>query len=355
MSKRPICFLATTLLVWLCAFASFAQELYPMRNYDKWGYINSEGRWVIAPKYKMAMDFHDGYALVKDTYQGGEVWDVINEKGQKVIQSEYYGYGLFLKRYDYRISISPNSYFSEGLIPASIEILDPTYKGDPVSGYINTSGELELYGYYEKVYNFQEGLACVVRDGHYGFINRNGRFAIKPTFLMAGSFSSGLAPALDEKTNLWGYINTKGQWAIAPQFSKARPFSDRLAAVWKDFKWGFIGTDGNYAIAPVFMVAESFENGYAFVSKDNKSYFINRQGSKAFNDGLYNQLCFTRSFTNGAALVAIAPGERDCLSFELAEDVILHDSNLLLYLNTAGEIFYQQDIDEYFVINKLRP
>jgi hypothetical protein len=335
--------------------ASQAQELYPMRNYNKWGYINSEGRWVIQPRYQMAMDFHEGYAIVKDTYQGGEVWDIINEKGQKVIQSEYYGYGVFLKLYDYRITILPNQMFSEGLIPASIEILDDQYSGDPVSGYLNTKGELELYGYFEKVYNFSEGLACVVRKGKYGFIDRNGRFVIQPTFLMAGSFSEGLAPAMDQQTNLWGYINTKGEWAIAPQFSKARDFSDGLAAVWKDFQWGYITPTGHYAIPAQYRVAESFHNGYAYVTKENKSYFINLNGKRAFTDDLYRQLCFTRSFTNGAALLAVAPADRTCLSFELAEDVILHDSNLLLYMNDKGKIFYQQDLDEYYAINKIRP
>lgn len=341
---------------WLLAGSvpSEAQKLYPMRNYNKWGYINSDGNWIIPPTYEMALDFADGVALVKDTYQGGEVWDVIDEKGQKIIQSEYFGYGVFLKLYDYRVTILPSKQFSEGLIPVAIEILDKNYKGPAVSGFLNKSGELELYGYYEKVFNFSDGLACVVKNGKYGYITRNGEWAIKPAYAMAGSFSNGLAPALDEKTRKWGFVNKKGDWAIEPQFSKAKDFSDGLAAVWIDFKWGYIDVYGNYAIQPQYRIAESFSNGYAYIGKENSYYFIDSQGKQAFSENIYSKLCFTKSFENGAALMAVAPDGRSCYNFELAEEVILQDTNLLLYINTSGEIIYQQEMEEYYTINKIR-
>lgn len=333
---------------------AMAQKLYPMRNFDKWGYINESGHWIIPPRFEAALNFSDGLALVKDTYKGGEVWDVIDEKGQKVIQSEYYGYGVFLKIFDYRVSFQPSQQFKEGLIPVAVEILDPHYKGATVSGFLNKAGELEIYGYFDRVFNFSEGYACVEKNGKYGFINRDGEWVINPIFAMGRSFVNGLAPVLDPKTNKWGFINKKGDWAVKPQFSKAQEFSEGLAAVWKDFKWGYINVYGDYVIAPRFRVADSFSNGYAYVGKDNSFYFIDKQGNTAFSESLYKQLCFTKAFQNGAALVAVAPEGRSCNNFELAEGVILKDSNLLLYLNTQGEIIYKQELEEYYTINKLR-
>ena len=338
----------------LAGMPAMAQELYPMRNFNKWGYINSEGRWIIPPKYEMALNFSDGLALVKDTYKGGEVWDVIDEKGQKVIQSEYYGYGIFLKIYDYRISIQPNQQFTEGLIPVAIEIMDPHYKGETVSGYLNKEGELEVYGYYDKVYNFHDGYASAIKDGKFGFIDKTGEWVIRPTYVMAGSFSNGLAPALDEKSRKWGYINKEGAWVIKPQFSKAKDFSDGLAAVWKDFKWGYINVYGEYIVPLQYRIAESFSDGYAYVGKDNTYYFIDKNGKKAFSEDLYQKLCFTKPFKNGAALMAVAPEGRSCFNFEISEDVILQDTNLLLYLDTNGDIIYQQELEEYYTVNKIR-
>ena len=338
----------------MAGMPAVAQELYPMRNFNKWGYINSEGRWIIPPKYEMALNFSDGLALVKDTYKGGEVWDVINEKGQKVIQSEYYGYGIFLKIYDYRISFQPNQQFTEGLIPVAIEIMDPHYKGEAVSGFLNKEGELEVYGYYDKVYNFHNGYAAAVKDGKFGFIDKTGDWVISPTYVMAGSFSNGLAPALDEKSRKWGYINKEGAWVVKPQFSKAKDFSDGLAAVWKDFKWGYINVYGEYIVPLQYRIAESFSDGYAYVGKDNTYYFIDKNGQKAFSEDLYQKLCFTKSFENGAALMAIAPEGRNCFNFELSEDVILQDTNLLLYVDTNGDIIYKQELEEYYTVNKIR-
>ena len=94
MLNRLLFFLFIT-ACWLSVGAGYAQELYPMRNYDKWGYIDAEGRWIIAPKYQMAMDFHEGYALVKDIYQGGEVWDVIDKKARRLFSQSTMGTAFF--------------------------------------------------------------------------------------------------------------------------------------------------------------------------------------------------------------------------------------------------------------------
>jgi hypothetical protein len=347
--------MAVACLLIILSVSAAAQQLYPMRKYDKWGYIDGHGKWVIAPKYQMALDFHDGMAMVKDTYQGGEVWDFINEKGQKVIQSEYFGFGTFLKLFDYKVTILPHQHFAEGLIPASIQILDPNYRGEPVSGFLNKEGQLEIYGYYDKVGNFQEGMARVEKRGKAGFINRNGDYVIAPIFGACGSFSNGLAPAQDYASGKWGYIDKTGKFVIAPQFSKARDFSNGLAAVWKDFKWGYIMPDGSYAIELQYRAADSFAFGYAFVTTDKDAYFIDRHGKRVFDEQLYEKLCHTRSFVNGAALMSVSPSNRGCNPYRLTDDVVIaEDTNLLIYLNERGEIFYRQDMEEYYSINKIR-
>ena len=346
--------IASGMVVMLFSLAISAQELYPMRKYDKWGYIDGNGRWIIKPQYQMALDFHDGLAMVKDSYQGGEVWDFINEQGQKVIQSEYFGFGTFLKLYDYKITVKPSDHFSDGLIPVSIQILDPTYKGAKISGFLNKEGQLELYGYYDKVYNFSDGYARVEKGGKTGYINRNGDYAIPPVLQAGGAFTNGLAPALDEVSGKWGFIDKKGKFVIQPQFSKAREFSNGLAAVWKDFKWGYITPDGALAVPLQYRSADSFTDGLAFVTTEKEGFFIDRHGRKMFDGDLYEKLCRTRSFVNGAALMSVSPDNRACNSFKLAEEVILEDTNLLLYLNTAGKVIYRQELEEYYTINKIR-
>lgn len=346
--------LALGIVILLFSAAVSAQQLYPMRKFDKWGYINDKGNWVIKPQYQMALDFHDGLAMVKDTYQGGEVWDFINENGQKIIQSEYFGFGTFLKLYDYKVTVQPHDYFAEGLIPVTVQILDPTYRGAKVSGYLNKEGQLELYGYYDQVHNFSEGLARVEKGGKSGYIDKNGDYVIPPSFPSAGPFANGLAPVLDEATNKWGFIDKKGKFVIAPQFSKAREFSNGLAPVWKDFKWGYLSPDGSYAVPLQYRSADVFSDGYAFVTTEKDAFFIDRNGKRVFDNDLYEKLCHTRSFTNGAALMSVSPENRSCTTYRLAEEIILEDTNLLLYMNAEGKVIYRQDMEEYYSINKIR-
>lgn len=44
----------------------------------RWGYINEQQNWVIAPKYEDAMPFQNGKAAVR---QGGK-WGFINRRGE---------------------------------------------------------------------------------------------------------------------------------------------------------------------------------------------------------------------------------------------------------------------------------
>lgn len=338
----------------LFSLAVSAQQLYPMRKFDKWGYIDDKGQWAIKPQYQMALDFHDGLAMVKDTYQGGEVWDFINEKGQKVIQSEYFGFGTFLKLYDYKVTIQPHDFFAEGLIPVSIQILDPTYEGSNISGFLNKEGQLAIYGYYDRVYNFSDGMARIEKDGKTGYINKNGDYVIPPIFSSGGAFAEELAPVMDVNSGKWGYVDKKGKFVIPPLYSKARRFSGGLAAVWKDFKWGYITPDGSVAVPLQYRSADSFSDGYAFVTTESDAFFINRHGQRMFDKSMYDKLCHTRAFVNGAVMMSVSPENRLCNTYRLAEEIILEDTNLLLYLDTEGKIFYRQDLEEYYTINKIR-
>jgi Zn-dependent protease with chaperone function len=74
---------------------------------------------------------------------------------------------------------------------------------------------------------------------------------------------NGLAPARNGD-GAWGYVNKEGRWIIAPTFTEARPF-DRSgwAAVAVgpavDPRWGFINGRGEWEIPARFLDADSFD------------------------------------------------------------------------------------------------
>lgn len=81
----------------------------------------------------------------------------------------------------------------------------------------------------------------------------------------AREFAEGLAPVRDAATSLWGYVDRQGRWAIAPQFDAAYSFADGLAGINIDGKRGFLAPDGSFAVVPQFDDFTRHDGGAAAV------------------------------------------------------------------------------------------
>lgn len=148
-------------------------------------------------------------------------------------------------------------------------------------------------------------LLCLIGGGGYyayaklfhGGNDKEAIVELTPEFVSAiqkyeklGSFSEGLAAVM--RDGKWGYINTKGEEVIPCQFPNpyedyiASPFSEGLALVQKDGKWGFVNTEG-VEVIPINIDAEAvgkFSEGLAFVYKDNENFFvIDKEGKTVFS------------------------------------------------------------------------
>ena len=121
-------------------------------------------------KYSCLCDFKDGFAAVKN----GEKCGFINTEGKEIVPCVY-------------DMVSP---FNEELAAVC---------KNEKWGYVNTKGELIIPCIYEYANDFSEGLACVSKDGKEGFINKNGEIVIPLKFENCGVFSEGLAYAGDKK------------------------------------------------------------------------------------------------------------------------------------------------------------
>lgn len=180
--------------------------------------------------------------------------------------------------------------FSEGLAPVQV---------DGKFGYIRKDGCFAIAPKYYMALPFREGVAWVVTQkplrplgkGEYGvalfgevtFVDLSGKEVRRPfSAEQVGNFSEGLAAV--RPGNIFGgcskqigYMNVKGDWAIRPQFDDAHDFSNGLAAVNRGGKchmggkWGYIDRDGVVQIPFRFDYAGEFTNGRACV-KDGKDW-----------------------------------------------------------------------------------
>jgi hypothetical protein len=222
------------------AGSHFSEGLAAVRIGEKWGYIDANGTVVITPAFVLAMAFHKGMAVVA---AGGEI--VMGRlTGQKYGFIDRTGHITIAPTYD---GIGP---FSEGLAPVR-------FKGK--WGYIDANGTFRIQPIYADARVFSEGLACVSNlDGNskkFGFIDVSGKFIIMPRFDEGETFSEMLAPV--KTGNLWGYIDRKGNYTIKPQFVKASSFHNGIATVWLrededgEDKRGYIRSTGKWIWYPL--------------------------------------------------------------------------------------------------------
>lgn len=114
---------------------------------EKVGYVNSAGRWVIKPRFANGHEFHEGLAAVTQTENGPVGF--IDKRGKLVVPFRF-ATNFF----------NPPS-FSEGLAAVGKDEAWPRTNLDP--------------------------------PGHLGFIDKTGRWVIKPRFHSGQNFAHGLA------------------------------------------------------------------------------------------------------------------------------------------------------------------
>jgi hypothetical protein len=224
------------LLASLCALAvsalgAEAPKLYPWKSGDLWGFVDSQGKWAIAPRFAEVKAFQsDGLAearavadRVADPQQRAAKLGLIDSKGEWALEPMWDGL-----RHPGAQAIPVESRKSWSLV---------TFKGKDI-------GRLGL----KDLGSFSEGLALAWTGGLFGYVDEKGEWVVKPKLEGGGRFSGGLAPA--KIHGAWGYIDSTGTFKIAAAYAKAGEFSQGLARVKVDGEWGLIRPDGSIA-API--------------------------------------------------------------------------------------------------------
>lgn len=161
-------------------------------------------------------------------------------------------------------------------------------------GYRTPGGKVAIAPRYEMAQDFSpEGIAAVVDEHGWAYIDRRGKLVIRPLVVDNGpdSFAEGLARFRSD--GKIGFFDSHGRVAIQPHYAFAASFSEGYAAVCNDCRevaegehrvvkggtWGFIDRTGATAIPLHFEAAESFQGGKARVQLDGKWRYIDTKGA----------------------------------------------------------------------------
>jgi len=181
------------------AAKNFSEGLAPVALHKKFGYVDTTGKIVISPQFVFAEPFREGLALVYTTF------------GMNIL-GRTEGWDLFRR-----------------------------------AGYIDQTGKIVIgprlaenaSSFSEGVAAFQPGVAAP-GNAKWGYLDKTGKWALKPSFEIATDFSEGLAavevstgkePGQKQPTYKWGYIDHSGNVVIPPQFYSAMPFRHGIAVV----------------------------------------------------------------------------------------------------------------------------
>ena len=247
------------------AFGFFDGRALARDDDGRWGYIGTDGKWVIEPRFHEARDYP---GVPAGDFSDGLAWFQVVEMSV-------------------RNKLDENDEFVRDEEGNPIKEDYPRRK----VGYINRKGKVVIEPRYEMANDFGEGLAAVRIKSHdsWGFIDKEGGRVISPRFAEVGRFSDGLCPVA--MNSRWGYIDSKGEEVIAMQYDEARAFSDGLAAVRVGDKWGYIDREGQWAITPTFDDFQDyghpgdprpFENGLARVTLNGERIYIDPRGEQVW-------------------------------------------------------------------------
>lgn len=218
--------------------------LYPIREGRLYGYMNVSGTTVIGPQFAYAMKFAEGVAAVnvggtpggRDMPADGK-WGFIDRTGQFVINPKFDAPPTVAAPYnptEYG-KIRHKSYvFSEGLAAV---VKDGKWVYIDHGGLINIP-EVGSPLRFDAARAFQEGLANVMVNGRWGYIDKFGEFVIQPQYLFPADFQEGYALVVTQEGNQkldWIVIDKRGKVCHADQ-RVVTNFYGGIAAIMGDFR-----------------------------------------------------------------------------------------------------------------------
>jgi|KBSSwiStaDraftv2_1062776.scaffolds.fasta_scaffold127852_2 hypothetical protein len=240
----------------------FSESRAAVRIGGLYGFVDEDGREVVKPQYRIVEDYKFGFAQVDVDGKSG----LIDRDGKMVVEPKYgfiraigpdrFGVSEFRElggmiggenfsgsRTEFTasggmiFSTSSREFSTLGMrvIDTSGQLIEPAShapafdKSDPsirwvqrdkLWGLARADGSWLVEPKFEQPGPLSDGLARVVVNGKFGFIDRTGNFAIAPVFDKAGWFERGLGRTFAERDGIVGVIDRTGSWVFRTNYQQ---------------------------------------------------------------------------------------------------------------------------------------
>ena len=243
---------------------------------NKYGLIDSKGKELLPLTWAYLGDFSEGSAFFVDS-NGKRGF--INDKGAVLF---YINYDDLSNFHEGVATFRRNKSF--GIVNKSgneVVLLDDDQDVDKVISKVidressNVKWMLGTQEHYTPLFKFNDELAVHFKKEKnasykYGYINRQGKFIIPPSFDWAMPFSNGYA--IVKKTHKWGVIDKQGNMVLPCEYQSIFSAKSGEFIVCKSKQWGVVNSNNKVVIPFKYQVIKYlFANTYAVYHQDSIS------------------------------------------------------------------------------------
>lgn len=300
----------------------FNEDLAPVKENGKWGYIDETGKTVIPFRYDKAYSFSEGLALVGKMEQR-DMWHPTDERDEwdNVVYEEgptnvYVWYvidptgketGLTMPVYVYDEETQTGGFQEQAAYGFCVTVDQQPFDAVYHNGYLNLQGYADPeepenlvydrqgqrldFGRYIASLSYNEGVFAAYAQAEAGFyvLDADGNVLLgsEDNYEVAGvrPFNQGVAPVLcyTEETDYagtWGFMDRTGKMVIPAKYDDFyvngpltgyRVFNDGIA-IMQDLngKWGGINKNGATVIPFAYDSLRSFHEGLAVAEQNGK-------------------------------------------------------------------------------------
>jgi hypothetical protein len=303
----------------------FSENRAAVRVGGLYGFVDDEGREVVKPQYRIVDDYQFGFAQVDVDGKSG----LIDRDGKMVIEPKY-GFiraiapdrfavserrelGGMIGGEDFsntRVAFTPSGGMSvTGLFfgfaeSIATEIIDmsgrriepvepraPKFDKDDLSirwekreslwGLARADGSWLIEPKFQQVGSLNDGLALVVLNGKFGFVDLKGNFVIEPVFDRVTPFARGVGRTSAVQGDIVGVIDKAGAWVfrtnyqhiyLATVFGKDHASEPAFGWHFKNAeRWGLLDLDGRVVLDADFEAVQRCGDG-RLVAYRNKEW-----------------------------------------------------------------------------------
>ena len=244
-------------------------DLYPERQGEHWGYVNSKGKFIIKPVFDVAETFlrvaaPNGTVLDVAKVKSGGLWGYVSREGIYFIDPDY-DYVSNFDLHSTALARKGSTYTLFGVEPAYSENL----RTEVLKSVILEKGLGAEFSYTMK------GYGVAMKDGRYGIIDTKGKWAVPYEYdLIAidGSFYR------IEREGLMGLVSLDGKVVFPCEYKAIKPFYDDVNLVEKSGGFGLATQKGNELLKAEYDSIDIRDESYLNLHRGMLSGLCDRRG-----------------------------------------------------------------------------